>query len=75
MSRHTHRSASHQPVIREIYGSSLSWSKAAPGTRLTPENAQQLHHEGYTMVLVRDGLWKTRQVSLIRYLQRLPRQP
>ncbi|MBD8218518.1 hypothetical protein IFU40_07745 [Microbacterium sp. CFBP 13617] len=62
-------------MILEIYGSSLSWIKAEPGIRLTPENAQQLHHEGYTMVLVRDGLWKTRQVSLIRFMQRLPRQP
>ncbi len=49
----------------------MRWQTAEPNLRLTDETVARLTHEGYTMALVRVGLWRTRRVSLIRHAQRL----
>ncbi len=67
--RSTHDS---RPVrVVELYGKDLRWQTAEPNLRLTDETVARLTHEGYTMALVRVGLWRTRRVSLIRHAQRL----
>lgn len=57
--------------ITHAYGISLQWSKLPPRTRLTPETAMDLRAEGFTMVLAKTGWGKSRQVSLLRYADRL----
>lgn len=56
--------------IVEAYGPSLRWTKIVPHVRLTPEVACEMRREGYSMVLVKTGWWKTHRLSLIRYLER-----
>lgn len=66
------RKSSHDPLrarITAAYGPSLRWTKIAPRVKLTPEIARQMRREGYSMVMVRTGWWKTHRISLIRYLE------
>ncbi|MFJ4039174.1 hypothetical protein ACIPVB_13990 [Microbacterium sp. NPDC090007] len=71
MSRKHNALHSRPARVMELYGKDLRWERAEPHLRLTDETIARLTHEGYTMALVRVGLWRTRRVSLIRQSQRL----
>lgn len=56
--------------ILQVYGPRLRWERLPERLKLTVQTASQLHSEGFTMVKIRVGLLSTRQISLIRYMQR-----
>lgn len=70
MSRRRFDPAVRPARILELYGGDLRWTDAERGLRLDADTASRLHDEGYTMVTIRTGLWRSERVSLIRWAQR-----
>ncbi|MDQ1131155.1 hypothetical protein QE381_003283 [Microbacterium sp. SORGH_AS 888] len=56
--------------ITDVYAGAEGWRPAERGLCLAPDTASQLRALGYSIVRVRIGWWRRKEVSLFRYLER-----
>ncbi len=53
-------------TVTHVYSLGGGWEKTSHET-LTPELAEELRHQGFTMVRARRGMFDTREISLRDY--------